>query len=105
MVFESWSDREWKLSGESWTVSTPLAEEDAALGRGQTSARRGVVLSMAAGTSAGVEVEARMGSSWKMTGTMTSSSSRLRLSDRLVRLTSWGVGRLRGLILTGRGGG
>ena len=36
---------------------------DAALGRGQTSGKEGVVLSEAAGTLAGVEVEARMGSS------------------------------------------
>ena len=105
IVLASWSDNEWKLSGESWIVSTPLAGVDAALGGGQTSGRMGGVLSVAAGV-AGSEVEAVVGSSWNMTGTMTSSSSsRLRLSDRLVRLTSGGVGRFRGLILTGGGGG
>ena len=74
------------------------------LGGIQTSGSMGEVLSSVVAAWAGVPEGLGVGVASKTTGTTMGNSSS-KLSDRLVRLTSGGVGRLRFWSLTGGGGG
>ena len=76
------------------TDITPLHGVEAELGGTQTSGVVGEVLCSAVAVLTRVLEEPGLGVSSKMTGTMMGFSSS-KLSDRLVRLTSGGVGRLR----------
>lgn len=76
------------------TEITPLHGVEVELGGTQTSGLMGEVLSSVAAVWTGVPEGLGVGVASKTTGTTIGDSSS-KLSDRLVRLTSGGVGRLR----------
>ena len=76
------------------TEITPLHGVEVELGGTQTSGLMGEVLSSVAAVWAGVPEGLGVGVASKTTGTTIGDSSS-KLSDRLVRLTSGGAGRLR----------